>query len=109
MVRNDRLEEAIEKGNELTGEHQIRYYTSIGFVLNVFKDPESMFVRLDKLPSEKAQSRIAVTSISNNRNSKAYNASQIERLKHYLTDEDRDLLKRVEAGRASVPPTYRGL
>lgn len=109
LVRNDRLEEAIEKGNELTGEHQIRYYTSIGFVLNVREDPESAFVRLDKLPSEKAQSRIAVTWISNSHNSKIFSASQIERLIQYLTDDDRDLLKRVATGRAIVPPTYRGM
>lgn len=109
LVRNDRLEEAIEKGNELVGEQQVRYYTSIGLVLNVREDPESAFVRLDKLPSEQAQSRLAVTWISNNYNSGTFSANQLKRLIQYLTDEDRDLLKRVAAGQAIVPPTYRGM
>lgn len=109
LIRNDRLEEAIEKGNELTGEQQVCYYTSIGLFLNVREDPESAFVRLDKLPSEKAQSRLAVTWISNNYNSGTFSANQLKRLIQYLTDEDRDLLKRVAAGQAIVPPTYRGM
>lgn len=109
LVRNDRLEEAIEKGNELVGEQQVRYYTSIGLVLNVREDPESAFVRLYKLPSEQAQSRLAVTWISNNYNSGIFSANQLKHLIQYLTDDDRDLLKRVAAGQAIVPLTYRGM
>ena len=108
LVRNDRLDEAIANGKEFTGEDQIRYYTRIGFNVNVYEDSESIFVMLNILPSEMARSRIATTSISNNQQSNVYDDDQIERLKEYLTDEDIELLKKIEQEGINVPDSYRG-
>ena len=108
LVRNDRLDEAIANGNNLTGEDQIRYYTSIGFNVNVMEDPESIFVMLDKLPSKMARSRIATTQISNNQRSNVYDDDQIERLNKYLTNDDRALLKKIEEEGIAVPGSYTG-
>ncbi|MYD46436.1 MAG: hypothetical protein F4W92_08800 [Gammaproteobacteria bacterium] len=108
LIRIDRLEEAIANGEEFSGEDQIRYYTSIGSNVNVMDEPESIFVRLDKLPSEMARSRIATSQIANNRRSKVFDDDQIDRLKKYLTDEDRDLLLKVEEEGINVPDSYLG-
>lgn len=108
LIQNDRLDEALANGEEFSGEDQILYYTSIGSNVNVMRDPEAIFVRLDKLPSEMARSRIATTQIANNRRSKVYDDDQIDRLKEYLTDEDRDLLLKIEEEGINVPDSYHG-
>ncbi|MYC26020.1 MAG: hypothetical protein F4X56_08910 [Gammaproteobacteria bacterium] len=108
LIRNDRLDEAIANGEEFSGEDQIRYYTSIGSNVNVMDDPESIFTRLDQLPSEMARSRIATTQLANNRRSNVYDEDQVDRLKEYLTDEDRKLLFEIEEEGASIPDAYLG-
>ncbi|MCY3541917.1 MAG: hypothetical protein OXH31_08450 [Gammaproteobacteria bacterium] len=108
LIRNDRLHEAIANGEEFSGEDQIRYYTSIGSNVNVMDDPESIFTRLDQLPSEMARSRIATTQLANNRRSNVYDEDQVDRLKEYLTDEDRELLLEIEEEGASIPDAYLG-
>lgn len=108
LVRHDRLNEAIAKGKALTEEDQTRYFTSIGYQVNVREDPESIFVMLDQLPSKIAQSRIATVSISNNQRSGVYDDQQVERLKEYLTNNDRRLLKIIEETGIGVPASYLG-
>ena len=108
LAKNDRLDEAIANGKEFTGEDQVLYYTRIGFNVNVMEDPKSIFAMLDKLPSETARSRIATTQLSNNQQSNVYDDDQIERLKEYLTNEDRELLKKIEAEGIRVPDSYTG-
>ena len=108
LAQNDRLDEAITNGNEFTGEDQVLYYTRIGFNVNVMEDPESIFVMLDKLPSGMARSRIATTQISNNQRSNIYDDNQIDRLEKYLTNEDRQLLKKIDEEGIRVPDSYTG-
>ena len=108
LVRNERLDEAIANGEEFSGEDQILYYTSVGSNINVMRDPGSIFARLDMLPSEIARSRIATTQLASNLSSNLYDDDQIDRLKEYLTDEDRDLLLRVEEEGINVPDSYLG-
>ena len=108
LIRNDRLDEAIANGEEFSGEDQILYYTSMGSTVNVMREPEKIFVRLDKLPSELARSRVATTQIANNRRFKVFDDDQIERLKEYLTDDDRELLLKVEQEGINVPDSYHG-
>jgi len=108
LIQNDRLDEAIANGEEFSGEDQILYYTSLGTIVNVMREPEAIFVRLDKLPSEMARSRIATTQIANNRRFKVFDDDQIDRLKEYLTDEDRELLLKVEEEGINVPDSYHG-
>lgn len=108
LIRQDRLAEAIANGNELKGEYQIRYYTSIGSNINVMEDSESIFAMLDKLPSKTARSRIATTQLSNSQRSNVYDDDQIERLKEYLTNEDRMLLKNIVEEGIDVPDSYYG-
>lgn len=108
LVRNERLDEAIANGEEFSGEDQILYYTSVGSNINVMRDPETIFARLDMLPSEMARSRIATTQLASNLSSNLYDDDQIDRLKEYLTDEDHDLLLRVEEEGINVPDSYLG-
>ena len=108
LIRNDRLDEAIANGEEFSGEDQILYYTSMGSTVNVMREPEEIFVRLDKLPSELARSRVATTQIANNRRFKVFDDDQIERLKEYVTDDDRELLLKVEEEGINVPDSYHG-
>lgn len=108
LIRQDRLAEAIANGMELKGEYQIRYYTSIGSNINVMEDSESIFAMLDKLPSKTARSRIATTQLSNSQRSNVYDDDQIERLKEYLTNEDRMLLKNIVEEGIDVPDSYYG-
>ena len=107
-MRNDRLDEAIANGEEFSGEDQILYYTSVGSNINVMRDPESIFARLDKLPSKIARSRIATTQLASNLSSNLYDDDQINRLEEYLTDEDVELLLRVEEEGINVPDSYLG-
>jgi len=108
LVRNERLDEALANGEEFSGEDQILYYTSVGSNINVMRDPESIFARLDMLPSEMARSRIATTQLASNLSSNLYDDDQIDRLKEYLTDEDRELLLKVEEEGINVPDSYHG-
>ena len=103
-----RLDEAIELGQDLKDDYQVRYYTRVGSSFFSADDPESIFSLLEKIPSNLARSRIATRSISDNNNSDIYDDEQIDSLKEYLTTEDQALLQRTEQDGTRLPNSYWG-
>ncbi|MDE0094499.1 MAG: hypothetical protein OXO49_08380 [Gammaproteobacteria bacterium] len=89
LLRDGRIDKAVEIGGDLPEDDQIIYYTSSGWSVSLLESVENVISDIiEPLPTKKARSRIALRAIELHIKSETWKEEEIEELKEYLTVED---------------------
>lgn len=88
LVSQDRFDEAIEIGRQLSESEQEDYYTTIGSTISMGGSSEKVIERIEKLPSQTAQSKAASSTVIWNHYSNNFSDDQIESIKKFINEED---------------------
>lgn len=95
MAVNGGFDEAINLGRELPAIDREQYYIRLGTVVagDYQGVDRTIFPKIALLPSEVAQSRTALTALTNTQGQNELSTEQVEQLKEYLISEDVEKLK----------------
>lgn len=95
MAVNGGFDEAINLGRELPAIDREQYYIRLGTVVagDYQGVDRTIFTKISLLPSEIAQSRTALTALTNTQGQNELSPEQVEQLKEYLISEDVEKLK----------------
>lgn len=94
LASQQKIDEAIELGRNLSSKEQEQYYTSLGSMIGMMSEADETIDLIGKLPSDVAKSKIAMSSISmheilkNSGLEEKFDEEQIEELREYLNEED---------------------
>ncbi|MXX94692.1 MAG: hypothetical protein F4039_07570 [Gammaproteobacteria bacterium] len=98
LAINGRIEEAIALGQDLPEEDKVQFYTTIGsssLAMGMIGESSdfSVFDTIEKIPSDDARSRIALSVIAFNSFNKTLSDEEVEALKEYMSEEDLEELE----------------
>lgn len=92
LIQSGAVDQALELAYDLSEKEQEQYFDSV-LDYWTMTQPDELLERLGDLPSEEVQSRAALSLISFNRLRKAHSDDQVDAIKKFLTEEDREKIE----------------
>lgn len=92
----DRIDEAIQLGGDLPEHDREKYNQSIAWRVGDRTPYNYLLAGIRQLPSQELQSEAARSAISSAMMSNDFNEQQTNRLKEFLTDEDKQVVDRMQ-------------